>query len=139
MLSVRLVPSARHAERPPAPAVGSLGKVTVSGTTANAAVSCTGVNGQSCSLSLTMSVTEHIKGGKVIGVSPATKNKTVVVGKAAKTVAAGGGASVKLALNGTGKKLLKQFHTLNVTLTVNQGTKKIGTKKLTFKSAKKKH
>jgi ELWxxDGT repeat protein len=107
------------ATAPPAAARASLGKVTISGTTAKVAIACAGEDGQNCSVALTMSA----KKGK----------KTVVVGKAKKTVAAGGHAVVKISLNSAGKKLLEQSHTLHVSLAARQDNKKIGTKTLTFK------
>jgi ELWxxDGT repeat protein len=106
------------ATAPPAAARASLGKVTISGTTAHVAIACAGENGQNCSVALTMSAKK--------------KKKTVVVGKAKKTVAAGGHAVVKISLNSAGKKLLEQSHTLHVSLAASQDNKKIGTKKLTF-------
>ncbi|HEY2354847.1 MAG TPA: ELWxxDGT repeat protein [Gaiellaceae bacterium] len=104
---------------PPAPARASLGKVTVSRTAATATITCTGAIGKSCSVTLTM------------------KEKAVVVGKATKTIATGGSEPVKVPLNAKGKKLLAQLHTLRAKLSVSQNGKKVGTKTLTFKSAKK--
>jgi hypothetical protein len=61
-------------------------------------------------------------------------SKAVVVGKASKTVAAGKTAVVKMPLNSRGKRLLAKSHKLRVVLVAREKSKKIATRKLTFKS-----
>jgi hypothetical protein len=71
----------------------------------------------------TVTVTEHLKGKKVIGVAAAkrsTATKVITIAKARGTVAAGKRVIVKLSLNKTGAALLKRYKKLRaeVTLTV---------------------
>jgi hypothetical protein len=119
-------------------AKATLGGVKIKGTTASVSVGCNGSAGQSCDATLTMTVVETLRGSKVIAVAAKakTKKKTVGVGSAKAVVTAGQHKNVTLALNGSGKALLKKFRTLNATLTLSQGSAKLGSKKLAFKKAK---
>jgi hypothetical protein len=115
----------------------SVGKIKISGTSAKVKIKCKGTTGQTCAMGLTMSVTETLRGSKVIRVTAATtKKKTIVVGKAKKTIPAGKTVTVKVSLNSKAKRLLRKFHKLHVKLVVREQTKTIKTKKLTFKSKK---
>jgi hypothetical protein len=71
----------------------------------------------------TATITEHLKGKKVIGLAAAkrkTTTKVITIARAKGTVAGGKTVTVKLALNKAGAKLLKHYHKLRtvVTLTV---------------------
>ena len=101
----------------------SVGKVTVSGTAAKVKIKCTGDTGRTCPVTLKMSAR--------------TKKKTVVVGKKAKTIAAGQNVTVKISLNAGGKRLLARLHKLQTSLVVHERTTKVAARKVTFKSAKK--
>src|SRR5271169_6470457 len=57
----------------------SIAHARVSGTTASVKVTCHGTAGAKCKLKLTLSVTETVKGGKVVGVSATTKKTHKVV------------------------------------------------------------
>ena len=99
----------------------SVGKITISGTTAKVRITCTGETGKRCPVTLRMSTK--------------TKKK-VVVGKSAKTIAAGHKVAVRISLNADGKRLLAKLHKMRVSLVVREKTTKIATRKLSFKSAK---
>ena len=71
----------------------SIGHVKVSGNTASVPVKCSGATGQTCNLALTMTVTETLKGHKVIAITSRkqahTHRKVVRVGSAHVTLTAG--------------------------------------------------
>ena len=118
------------------PGTPKLGHVGVVGTTASVLVSCMGRTGASCSVTLTLAVTETVKGRKVLAITAKTSKKpnkkTVVVGKATVTVAAGHRKTVRVALNPTGKRLLVRYHKLKVKLTITQSGKAITSRTVTF-------
>ncbi len=66
--------------------------------------------------------------------------KTVVLGTATVTVAAGKRKSVKVTLNAAGKKLLAKRHTVKTKLTITRRTggrtRTVSAKAVTFKAAK---
>jgi len=118
---------------PPAPpSVGSarVGSVKVGGSAVNEEVSCTGASSATCELTLTLTVTETLKGGKVVGVSaskrkkkrPKTVKRTVTVGSATVTLTGGQSKVVKVTLNAAGKRLLSSRHKLTAQLTTTQTT-----------------
>jgi hypothetical protein len=115
--------------------------VTVSGTTANVVVSCAGASGTSCAVTLKLTVTEKLRGGKLLAVTAGgkhqgkPKHKTVIVGSATSTVPAGQTHTIAVALNRTGLRLLHLRHKLHVTLTL------VGAQHttVTFKAGKTKH
>jgi hypothetical protein len=131
---------------PPSPnGKASAGHAKVSGTSASVRVSCAGEAGATCKLTLKLTVTETFTGHKLISVTSRRKKKVtkklVVVGTASVTLKAGESKTVRIALNGTGKRLLEKRRTLKVTLRVTQTLstgqiKAISTQKLTFKAAK---
>ena len=89
-------------------------------------------------------MTETIQGGKVIAVAaskkPKKKKKVVVIGSTTVTLAAGQRKTAAVSLNGTGKKLLANRHTLRVKLTITERGKIVATQTVTFKlKTKKKH
>ena len=112
----------------------------MSGTTAAVPVSCTGTTGATCNLHLAITVTETLKGHRLIGVTArATRRKVrkvVTVGSANVTLTAGQTETVRISLNGTGRHLLAGHRTLKVKLVVSQrvagGTKTVSTQTLTF-------
>lgn len=120
-----------------APATGTptVGQPKSSGTTLSVPVSCTG--GTSCTVTLTLTVTETLKGANVIAVTAAKhkiKRKLVTVGRVTVTIAAGHAKTVKMSLNATGRKLLTKEHTLPLKLTVAQGKLTVTTTTLTVKA-----
>jgi hypothetical protein len=134
---------------PPAPAPGpgkvSAGHLTVSGNTASVRVSCTGVAGSKCSLALKLTVTETFKGKKLVAVTARKRVKTthriVVVGTSKATLMAGQTHTLRIGLNGSGKKLLARRHQLKAKLVItkalaNHKTKTVFSATVTFKAPK---
>lgn len=129
-------------QSPPPPtksATSTLGRVGVSGTAVSVSMTCS-TGGGDCADVLGLATDETLRGLKVIAVSAAKKkHKVVLVASARVTLAAGGSKTVKLTLGGTGKKLLAKFHKLPLLLLVDQGSKTVGSARVTLKLPKKKH
>ena len=130
---------------PGADGKGSVGKPHVSGTTARVLVSCAGVSGQTCRFAFRLTVTEKIRGHKVIAVTarkPKTHKVVITVGSAhGVTLAAGRSQVVNVRLNATGKRLLRRRRRLHATLRVTQiltGRSTTVSQKVTFKAPKRK-
>jgi hypothetical protein len=126
---------------PVVPGKASAGHARVRGTTVSIPITCTGDT--SCKVSLKLTVTETLRGHKLVAVSARrTKviHKTVVVGRASATIKAGRTTTVRISLNRTGRRLLAARHTLRAKLTVTQTvagrTRTIATQKVTFKAPK---
>ena len=105
----------------------SVGHARVRGTTASVRVSCTGIPGQSCRFVFRMTVTERLRGHKLLAVTarkhkqPKIRKVIVTVGTArGVTLASGQSKIVSISLNGTGKRLLASRHTLKATFDVTQ-------------------
>jgi hypothetical protein len=132
---------------PPGPGTASVGRTKVSGNAASMPISCSGQTGAQCKLTLTLTVTETLKGHKVIAVSASkgkTHKKVVTVGRKGVTLTAGSSETVKISLNGAGKQLLKTRHALKAELRVtedlgNGQTHAVATKTVTFKARGPKH
>jgi hypothetical protein len=125
-------------QNPPAPPVAgtaSVGHARVAQNTVSVPITCTGST--SCTVSLKLTATKTLRGHKVIAVS-ARKTKvthrTVVLGTTSATIAAGHTATVRISLNGTGRRLLAARHKLTANLTVAQGNRTISTQKVAFKA-----
>lgn len=120
----------------------TVGRFTVSGTTAAVTLTCHGASGQSCAVHLVLAVTETIKGGKVTEVvalatkGAAAKRKTVSLGSSGVTLAAGQRRTVSVSLNGAGKALLAKRHTLHVGLTIGLPGKLVLSRTVTFTQKK---
>jgi hypothetical protein len=117
-----------------------VGNATTNGLTASVPVSCEGTAGSSCTVALSLSVLETLKGGKVIAVAAKTKTtkRTVNVGSATTTVGANDDATVLITLNSSGKAMLKSHHKLAVKLTAEAGATVLGSQTVTFKYPTKK-
>jgi len=91
-----------------------------------------------------LSVTETLKGGKVVAVSakaktkPKSNKRTVSVGTASVSLTTGQSAKVTVKLNAAGQKLLKIHHKLAVMLSANAGTSQLCCQTVTFKPPAKK-
>jgi hypothetical protein len=114
----------------------TLGKPKTSGATLQVLAACA-AGGASCVDQYQVSVTEKVLKGRVVGITaskakPVKTTKVVVLGSAKVTLAAGKRTTVKLTLNGAGKKLLVKHRTLKCKLAV---TTKNGTKTQTLKTA----
>ena len=123
-----------------ASATATIGHVKVSGPAASVPVRCAGASGATCKLSLSLSIMETVKGGKVIAVS-AAKKKTMVLATASVTIAAGQTKTIVIALNAIGKHLLSTRHSLKVKLAITQaGVAKasvVSGQTITFKATQK--
>ena len=136
---------------PPPPGNGrtSVGHARVRGTAAFVRVSCTGAAGATCKLKFRMTVTEKLRGHKIIAITARKKPKirkvVVTVGSAPTlTLTAGQSKVVKVSLNGLGKRLLASRHTLkvkpHVTQVLSSRTSRTFSQTVTFKAPKhKKH
>lgn len=119
-----------------APGSVTVGQATVSGTTASLPVTCAGT--AACTVTLTLSVVEKLRNGRVVGVSAAkrkakTIKKTVVVGRTTVTIPPRTTRVVRLSLNKAGKRLLAKRSPLKVRLTVTVAGKTMSSTKVTFK------
>ena len=128
-------------------AVGGSGTMTVgtvkaSGTTASVVIGCEGATGVGCVAKLSLTVTETVRGGKMIAVSAAengrTQKKVVVLGNTTVTLAANQRRTVRVSLNATGKRLLSTRRSLKVKLTitrtVDHKAKVVSVKTVAFKA-----
>jgi hypothetical protein len=125
----------------PAPSPASIGSAKISGTSAQVTVSCPSANSAACSVTLTLVVTEKLKGTKVISIlarTPKITTRKVTIGTASATVTPGARKQLTVSLNGTGKKLLAARHTLTANLSVTQRGATAANRTLTFKVSRKK-
>jgi phosphoserine phosphatase len=84
-----------------------------------------------------MSVIETLRGGKVIAISaraaPKLKTRTITIGTATVTLAAGASEEVTVRLTSAGRLLLKEHRSLTVKLTVTSGGTQLSTKVITLR------
>jgi len=115
----------------------SIAHAHVSGTTASVKVTCQGTAGAKCKLKLTLSVTETVKGGKVVGVSAKAKktHKVVVLATASVKLTTGANKTYKLKLNSAGKQLLSSHRKFKAKLVASVANETIATQTLTFRAA----
>jgi hypothetical protein len=119
-----------------------VGVPKLTGTTASVPVSCSGA--ASCTVRLSLTVTETIKNGKVIAVAARrmkTTTRHITLASARVTIHAGHRLTVALRLNAAGRRLLGQRHRLASSLSVGQlisgKTRILSTRTLTFAPAAK--
>jgi hypothetical protein len=111
-------------------ALATAGKTTVGGTavsvrgsTVSVPVACNGGPGATCKVTAVLSVTESLKGGHVVAIASRTtkaKTVTVVVGLASTSLATGQHRTMRVSLNGRGRKLLARFHIVKAQLIISQ-------------------
>jgi hypothetical protein len=104
-------------------------------------VSCPAGSSGACSVTLTLFVTEKLKGTKVLSIlarTPKITTRKVTIGTASATLTPGAHKQLTVSLNSTGKKLLAARHTLSANLSVTQKGATATTRKLTFKAPSKK-
>jgi hypothetical protein len=112
--------------------------------TVGVTLGCAGATGTTCTGQVAVSVRERLRGSKVIGVAARAKRttRTVKVGVARYTIAAGNVKVVKVALNRTGRALLKRFHHLKVkvvvAVTTSNGLSQAATRTVTLRQPAKK-
>ncbi len=119
----------------------------VSGDDATIKLTIPGTSTGSYTINVTLSVVETMQGNKVLGVAASDRTaykakkkpikKTVVVGTKTVQVTGGKTASLSVALNGAGKKLLALHHHLSVKLAASAKGKTLASKTLSFTAAKK--
>jgi hypothetical protein len=115
----------------------SVKHITTSGATVSVRVRCKGST--ACQIKLTGTVLETIRGGKVIAVAASkttkkkTTKKTITIASKTATIPAGATKTIKLTLNGAGKRLLAKHHPLKAKLTVTQARKTLTHKTITLK------
>jgi hypothetical protein len=89
----------------------SIGRASVSGTTADVPVSCTGQTGATCKLALRLVIARHHRH---------RHHLIRVVGRTHVTITAGGSRTVGVQLNGLGRHILARRHQLTTALLVFQ-------------------
>lgn len=124
-------------------ASASAGTASTNGDRASILVTCTGTAPATCDITISLSVTETLKGGKVVAVDAKAKGKpkrvkrTVSVGSTSLTLEAGQSETVSAGLNKLGRSLLKTHHTLAVHLAASSGTTTLASQTVSFKRLKK--
>jgi Glycosyl hydrolase catalytic core len=119
--------------------------VSVDGHAAKVGVSCTGEPTTKCSLTVSLTVTETIARRQLASPHKRTRTvlRTVKVGDATASLAAGHSEIVRVALNGTGRRLLTANADLKVRLTINETVahklKIIAAHTLTFRAQRPRH
>jgi hypothetical protein len=125
----------------PTTVAASIGAAKISGTSAQLTVSCPTASSAACTVTLTLFVTEKLKGTKVLSILahlPKITTRKVTIGTASASVAPGAHKQLTVSLNGTGKKLLAARHTLAAHLSITQKGAAAATRQLTFKVSHKK-
>jgi hypothetical protein len=101
-------------------------RTSAAGVTVSLRLACTGVVGAACRDSVTLTVIEHLRGGRLVSVSavrPKHRRATtrmVTVGGASRTLSSGQSSVVTVSLNAVGKRLLARFHRLTIKVQVTQ-------------------
>jgi hypothetical protein len=98
-----------------------VGTPRVAGRTVSVTVTCSAQAAGSCTIALRLTAVETLRGGRAIAVAAAhrTSHRTVTVGAVTAHVPAGQRATVTVALNATGRRLLKSLHKLSAKLSVS--------------------
>ena len=97
-----------------------VGTPRVAGRTVSVTITCSAQAAGSCAITLRLTVLETLRGSRVIAVAARrTTRKTVTVGAVTAHVPPGQRGTVTVALNATGRRLLKSFHKLSAKLSVS--------------------
>ncbi len=98
-----------------------VGTPRVAGRTVSVTVTCSAQAAGSCTITLRLTVVETLRRGRVIAVAATqrTSHKTVTVGAVTAHVPPGQRGTVTVALNATGRRLLKSLHKLSAKLSVS--------------------
>jgi hypothetical protein len=108
----------------PAPAPAKVSAAKVAGRRASVGVSCPASDTTGCLLKFKLTVSEHLRGHRVVAVSAAAKprrnRRTIVVGSVSAALKAGQLKVVQVSLNGAGKHLLASHSPLKTRLEVTQ-------------------
>src|SRR5206468_6308931 len=103
-------------------AIGTLrlGRISLRGNVVGALLSCGGAAPAKCSVAATLTITETIKGGKVIAVSAGKRTRTKAnrkvlrLGSSSMILLGGQTKTNHIALNGAGRRLLARYRVLRV-------------------------
>jgi hypothetical protein len=124
----------------------SVGHARLKHTAARVRITCNGSAGQTCRLSLTMTVTEKRHGRRLIAITARkrTRKTIVTVGTTSVRLSAGRTKVATVSLNRIGKRLLAKRHHLSATLTVKQSlganhTTTVSRQTVRFKASTKGH
>jgi hypothetical protein len=107
------------------PFAASVTHATVGGNQATVRISCTGLVGSYCRAALQLFVVEKLGGSRVIAVGAAKdlrggRERTVTLARQTVRIRAGHSTIAKVALNATGRALLRARHKLSATLVIKQ-------------------
>lgn len=114
---------------PPQAGVTSVGRTRVRGGAVLVRLACSG--GSGCSIVVTLSAVERMRGRSVVGIAAGkhrVRAKVVVIGRASIDVAAGQHKTLRVGLNRLGRRLLRRFGRLRTTLRVAQDGKTVTTR-----------
>ncbi len=100
----------------------SVAHAKTKGRTASLTITCSGGAGTSCADSLTLSVLETLRSGRLVAVAAKakTKKRIVTLGRVSLTIPGGQTKTVSIPLNASGRGLLAHRHSLHVKLAVAQ-------------------
>jgi hypothetical protein len=118
--------------------VGHIGSVAGGREAVKVTVSCPKGAARCATAIITVTVTEHLKSSRLVAVTARVHMKTVVVGRATVSLAAGATKTITVTLNGKGKALLAKYGKLKMVVTVSANGKKLKTATVTVEQAKKK-
>jgi hypothetical protein len=136
-------PPASVVPTPPASVVpratASVGRAKVSGRSVRLPIACHGPAAAKCSVGIRLTVTETLRGRKLIAVRARAKHRTltkkiVSVGRASITLRGGKRRTIVVQLNAVGRRLLASRRVLKVMLTATQHGKRLSRSVLTFKA-----
>ena len=122
-----------------ATAVASMRRPRISRMTATIPLTCTGPGTATCSVRLSLTIAETLKGHKVIALSAAvkrerTRRRVVSLGSVPVTLAGGQHRIVKLSLDAVGRRLLSHRRSLKAKLALVQSGRSLATITLAFRA-----
>lgn len=123
----------------------TVGRFAVHGNTVSVSVSCGGSGATRCAVKLILSLTERLRGGQIKAITASAQSKgatvkTVTLGSATATIAAGHTQTVMVKLSAAGARLLALRHQLPATLVVSmsggQAATVLSRQRLTFRASR---
>lgn len=119
----------------------SIGKIAGAADSLSVHLSCHAAGGSCLEATVTATITEHIKGGKLTAVSARAKakktTKKVTIASGSLSLAAGKSGTLKLKLNARGSKLLTEYRKLSTIVTVTIAGKIVKTATVHLTASKK--
>jgi hypothetical protein len=122
----------------------SASSVKVTSSAVAVTLDCAGTAGKTCTGQVSVFARESKRGSRILAVltrlrARRTRTVKVLVGYATYTIAAGQIKTITVALNGTGRSLLKRFHRVtvrvNVSVSTASGLNQVASKTVTIKAA----